>query len=491
MQCGGMTMNVITVLVDTVRRDFLKCYGNEHVRTPNISRLASMGTVYDNTYLGSFPCMPARRDFFTGKFEFPWRGWGPLEDDDVSLPQILKANHKPSMLISDHYHLWERGAGNYHYDFSGFEFIRGQENDMWITDPTIPISYPSSMEKICAHMYDVESGNDADGAFERYCRNINNRKTEEDYFAARVMRTAINWVERNRTLKDFFLLIDCFDPHEPFDPPYPYDQLYDSMYKGDKIIWPSYGWADRYTEKELRNIRSLYAGELSFVDKWLGRLLDKIEELNLLQDTAIIFVTDHGHMLGEHNVIGKPWLGLADSNLYQELAHIPLVIWDPHHPGNGQRVTDFVQLVDLFPTILDFFNINNNYNTHGRSVRIKENQTAPRPDVILWGKFGESINITDGQYTAFFAPTTSKAVWYSHSSPHRVRVTGRSDGFFEIEMPSIGELSPALYNIEEDPYQQHNIINERPDVIPILRNELQRFLNRIEAPNYLYNRYGL
>src|SRR5690606_31700986 len=97
------------------------------------------GTVFDNAYLGSYPCMPARRDLWTGRYEFPWRGWGPLEEDDPDIIRSVTQAGVTTQLITDHYHLWERGSGNYHHFFNGVEFIRGQENDMWITDPTIPI----------------------------------------------------------------------------------------------------------------------------------------------------------------------------------------------------------------------------------------------------------------------------------------------------------------------------------------------------------------
>src|SRR5947209_19143970 len=107
-------MKVILVLIDTLRHDFMGFNHNAWVKTPNMDRLAGKSCVFDNAYLGSYPCMPARRDLWTGRFEFPFRGWGPLEYNDQDLPKVLTIEHGvPSMLVTDHYHLWEAGSGNY------------------------------------------------------------------------------------------------------------------------------------------------------------------------------------------------------------------------------------------------------------------------------------------------------------------------------------------------------------------------------------------
>ena len=482
-------MNVILVLMDTVRRDYLSAYNSAtSVKTPNLSALAQQSVVFDQAYIGSYPCMPARRDLWTGHLDFPWRGWGPLEDGEDTLPAILTRHGVSTMLISDHYHLWEHGSGNYHMDFSGFEFIRGQENDHWITDPTIPIDYPAPVNRLCQHMMAIESGNDRPGAFERYRRNTYGRRTEEDYFPARVMRQAMHWLERNRTLEPFFLLIDCFDPHEPFDPPYPYNRMYDPDYEGPQFIWPSYGRADQYTARELQNIRALYAGELTFVDKWFGRLLEKVNELGLDQNTAIICVTDHGHLFGEHNLLGKPWLGLADPNLYQELAHIPLIIRDPQQP-HGRRESSLAQMIDLFPTVLDFFDLDIPPGLHGRSLR---SSSTPSASIALFGKFGESLNVTDGQWVAFIPPNShTPPIWYSHRRPHRVRVRRTVWDGFEIELPDTAGLFPALFHVEADPSQSHNVGGERKDQWAYLKARVRVRLAEIGAPSYLVDRYQL
>ncbi|NPV54248.1 MAG: sulfatase-like hydrolase/transferase [Firmicutes bacterium] len=483
-------MKAIVVLIDTLRRDHLGFYGNKWIQTPNLDRFAARSVVFDNAYVGSYPCMPARRELFTGRYEFPWRGWGPLEDNDADIASILQTADIPSMLITDHFHLWERGSGNYHFAFTGFEFIRGQENDFWITDPDIKIEYPAAKEKLAKHI--------KQGGFERYARNIAFRKTERDYFAPLVFQTAIDWVERNRNHKDFFLMIDCFDPHEPFDPPFPYNQMYNPGYKGDQVIWPNYGYCDLSPE-ELNQVRALYAGEVTMTDRWLGFFLDKVEQLGLMEDTMIVICTDHGHMFGEHGLMGKPWSAMADSNLYQEIAHIPLMVYHPKLETPGKRISKLVQIVDVFPTVLEALHIPIPDNIHGKSLLpyvLNSGESTTIREYACYGRYGEAINITDGEWTLFLWPPTeanNPLYWYSPRPPkfHVEKVIGPyENGRYPCEVPR-GHSRSALYNVKDDYQQQRNLIDEEPGVVRRLVNGLKDFIASIGAPREQLVRLGI
>ena len=201
-------MNVILILCDTLRRDHVgaysggrplnECWSGEapgwSVPTPNMDRLAGRGVTFENCWCGSTPCMPARRDIYTGRFEFLERGWGPLEEEDRDLPRQVSGppnrsvrwtterGYRVSYLLSDHFHLWEQGAGNYHMGYTGFDFVRGCEADGLYTDPC---------EFFCPEGDRLEKN-------ERHWRNVHYlRQSEGDYFCAQVFQRAADWVERN------------------------------------------------------------------------------------------------------------------------------------------------------------------------------------------------------------------------------------------------------------------------------------------------------
>lgn len=484
-------MNMIVILLDSLRRDHLGAYGNEWINTPNFDALADQSTVFDNAYIGSHPCMPARRDMWTGRFEFPWRGWGPLEPDDVDFASIMKASGKTAMLITDHYHLWERGSGNYHFNFTGFEFIRGQESDWWKTEPLDSLDYDADLDKMAKHARPM--------ALQNYARNTASRTTEEDYFFPRVVNQASDWLERNHSHEDFLLFIDSFDPHEPWDPPEHYWKQYNPGYSGQQVIWPKYGSAAYLSPEELEQVRALYAGEVTMVDKWLGVLLDRIETLGLLENTVVVITTDHGVLLGEHGMIGKPWasMGDADANIYQELAHIPMMIRHPN--GIPQRREELVQLVDLFPTILEGVNVDVPGETHGYSLHGLVTGAAvawPRK-YAWWGRFGEAICITDGLWLLMKWPGGSSNAplkWHSYSPPSYSKLLSsigeRKEDGYPVSL-DIGNHTTALFNLSSDSGQNHNVADEYPNEARRLEEALAEKLRSVDAPSEQLERLGL
>jgi len=482
-----VALNVVLLVIDTLRYDFLGFNGATGVHTPNLDRLAARSTVFDRAMLGSYPCMPARRDLLTGCFEFPFRGWGPLEPEDRNLAAIAGESGVTSMLVTDHYHLWEKGSGNYHFDFSGYEFVRGQEYDRWIVEPGGAPS-PIAPAKQVGHL--------APGLYEQYSRNVAGRRTETDYFPALVMARAADWLERNRERQGFLLMIDCFDPHEPFDPPSFYTDLYDPGYTGDEVTWPTYG-RNALGEAETRHVRALYAGEITLVDRWLGVLLHKLEQLGRLEDTMIVLTTDHGHMFGEHGLMGKPWSALSDSNMYREVAHIPLIVYHPR-ARPGRRVTDLVQLVDVYPTVLEALGAETPAGIHGHSLlaHVTGEGAGPARDVACYGRFGEAINVTDGEWTMFLWPPSERnepLLWHSRTPPEfgATRAIGAyRDGHYPVSCAR-GPMSTQLFNVREDPGEQRDVLAEHPEVARRLRGAVAGFLRDVGGPPEQLERLGL
>ena len=129
-------MRVICLLCDSLNRHFLSAFGTAVAETPHLDWLARRAYVFEKHFSGSLPTMPTRRELWTGNYEFLWRPWGALEPWDKELPAIIRSAGSLTALITDSYHLFERGSGNYHFHFDGWEFFRGFENDPWVTELT-------------------------------------------------------------------------------------------------------------------------------------------------------------------------------------------------------------------------------------------------------------------------------------------------------------------------------------------------------------------
>lgn len=214
-------MNVILILIDSLNRHHLPAYNPESpVSTPNLDRIARRAFRFDNHFVGSLPCMPARREIFAGRKEFLWRPWGPLEQFDDRLPKLLEDAGYSTNIVTDHYHYWEEESGGYIQSFQGAELIRGHEVDFWKRPVADEKPVPKWVENI-------ERWRDGDWP-RRYYANVMDFKDEEDYFPARVFSGASRWLGENaaRDERPFFLQVESFDVHEPFDVPEPYASMF-------------------------------------------------------------------------------------------------------------------------------------------------------------------------------------------------------------------------------------------------------------------------
>ncbi len=379
-------MKAIVILMDSLNRRFLSTYGNEWVKTPNIERIAEKSTVFDNHWTGSAPCMPARRDMLTGRLNFLERNWGPIEPFDCTLPEVLRKRGIRSHIVTDHYLYFITGGENYCQSFDTWENFRGQEVDPWVSrfdneDINVPEYYGK---------YEVQ-----------YYLNRSGYKSDGDFSTPKTFQQAAQWLERNKNADNYLLWVEAYDPHEPFDVTEEFLDLYGDDYKGKEYFWPEYGVVNVPLDA-LQHIRKRYAALVSMTDKWLGKMLDVMDKNDIWQDTMVIFTTDHGYMLGEHNFMAKNFMPA-----YNEVFHLPMMIHMPGQTKPGQRINGLTQNIDLFPTILDYFGIDQ--KSCGNPIRgksllaLSKNEVEKVRDYALYGYFGKSINITDGKYTYFRA----------------------------------------------------------------------------------------
>ncbi len=331
-------MNVVMIMNDTLRYDHVGANGNDWIQTPNLDRFAAESAVFDRHYLASFPTIPNRHEIMKGRVGAPFQKWGPLEWDALTLPEVLRDNGYVTMLINDTPHLMNYGYG-FDRPFHAWQMIRGHEVDRVRTD-----YFENAEFAIDDKVQDSER-------MSLYHRQTKDRRTESDWFSPQVMQAACDWLERNAGHENFFLWVDSFDPHEPWDPPQHYVDLYDPGYDGVVPVWPVFGeTAGRYSEAEMKHIRALFAGEVTMVDRWIGRVLDTIDRLGLCDNTIVIIVSDHGFGLGERGFLGK-------RPQFPETLHTLMMVRHPDGIAAGKRIPALAQHPDLTPSLLDMLDI--------------------------------------------------------------------------------------------------------------------------------------
>ncbi|RKW18661.1 MAG: hypothetical protein D8B54_01725 [Catonella sp.] len=137
-------MRTVVILIDTLRKDFLKAYNPDSwALTPNLDAFSQESLVFDNHFVGSMPCMPARRDIFTGRLNFLERSWGPIEVFDVTFPQLLRQHKIFTHITTDHCHYMRLAGDGYLQQFDTWDYHRGQEGDPWISSFLLMTWLPS------------------------------------------------------------------------------------------------------------------------------------------------------------------------------------------------------------------------------------------------------------------------------------------------------------------------------------------------------------
>ncbi len=398
-------MKAVFVLFDSLNRHMLGCYGGTRIPTPNFDRLAARCVRFDNHYVGSLPCMPARRDLLTGRLSFLHRSWGPLEPFDDAFPEILaKQRGTYSHLVTDHFHYWEDGGATYHTRYDSHEFIRGQEGDPW--KAMVQPHWERLREKYHALQFTTDRRT-------YKAQNIINRefiREEKDFPSVQCMAAGLDFIERNGEADNWVLQIETFDPHEPFHAPARFRDRFPTDYRGPVLDWPRYGRVDELPE-ECEELRANYYATVALCDHLLGQLLDVFDAKDLWKDTALVVTTDHGFLLGEHDFWAKNRM-----NLYQEVAHIPLLVHDPRAPArSGESCAALTQAMDMAATFLELFGVAPTPGMEGIPLAASR-AGKQRREAMIYGYFGGAVNVTDGRHTYHrYPPDLKKQEIYQYT----------------------------------------------------------------------------
>ena len=487
-------MKAIMVMFDSLNRRFLPPYGCNWVHAPNFARLAERTATFDNCYAGSMPCMPARREMHTGRYNFLHRSWGPLEPFDDSVPEMLRRAGVYTHLVTDHQHYWEDGGATYHNRYNTYEFFRGQEGDAWKGRLPAPGEKPSDYP---------QRRTPPPGPDQSHLSGRRGRPPQ-----TRIFDAGLEFIETNADRDRWLLQIETFDPHEPF---FSYDDLQDALRQtpmtGPSSTGPTTGAVTEPPET-VQHARNEYAALLSMCDASLGRVLDAMDEHELWDDTMLIVCTDHGFLLGEHGwwaKIVQPW--------YDENIHTPLFIWDPRSRWRAQRRkcagADDRFRADAARLLRPGADPRHAGAPAGRTIA----DDAPVREAGLFGAFGGHVNVTDGRYVYMRAPRTpgNQPLLEHTLMPTHMRCAFLARGIAGAELvppfpftkgapvlrmpgaPDSGtdafESGTLLFDLETDPAQEHPLADR--DLELRLINLMLDLMRKNHAPPSQYQRLGL
>jgi len=433
-------MNIVLIIFDSLRQDHVGAYGNKWIKTPHLDKFAKESVVFTHCYPDSLPTIPVRRALHTGARVFPFRdhisvsdarsfnpipGWGPLPADKMTIGERLKEEGYRTALITDCYHMFKPGF-NYHCGFDNYLHIRGQELDLY--KKNIPV--PDCLVDKHLNDYMRQFPHIAKG-LKLFMGNNSFRRSEEDFFAPLVFREASKWLFENQDAERMFMVVDSFDPHEPWDPPEYYRRIYNKNESGANHIQSVYYyWKDALVPEELKILQANYAGEVTMCDRWFGFFLESLNLSGRMDDTIVAVISDHGHNLG-YEPADKGMVCKQAYPMTRSVADLVLMIRHPHGVGAGQIRNNFLHNFDLTYTLLSMAGIEQPPSMEGIDVwtSVLDEQRQLRDHVTIG--WGHAITVIDDQW------------WYN---------------------AGICREKPLLFNLVSDPHLTENLAYDAPDV---------------------------
>ncbi len=450
--------NTLLIVTDSTRRDFVSAYDDnvdELADTPNLEALAKESILFEHAVPEAMPTGTVRRALITGMRSFPFRNWTPTPDlpqepgwNDIYPYQPMftdvmgEAGVKTAyvtdnpFLVGPRFVNFRRTLNMARPDYSQGSYRAFNR----------PFKRPAPRSAIERYLFpklsdsiEVERLRDYVGWNNLY------RRRESDYSAARVIRSGMDVLDDLKDTQPFFLGVDAFDPHESLDPPRVYMSKYARVKGSEKQgIIPIQPWDTPYSrvhqlgidDETVERVRELYAAELTFVDRWIGRLLNKMDDLKLLDNTAVIYLSDHGLTLGEYGLLGKH-AAYPNWPIYR----VPYMIRHPDKKRAGERSNYFASTHDVASTLLGFMGI--------RAPGLMDGEDLSR---MFDGKkpYDEREYFTSA-YARYLICGDGRWVLITHSENKRVR----------------------LFDTQTDPEETENLAEQRPDIVARLRRVLE------------------
>ncbi len=389
--------HVIIISLDTARRDHLGCYGNSWIRTPKLDELASESILFTN-YMTVVPTtLASHTSLFTGKYPHthgtPRNGF-MVNRKNVVVTEILKHTGFRTIGIAGSFTLESR------FNFSqGFDY------------------YDEKFSRLVADR----------GIY------INERPAQS------VTDSAIKLLEKKGPALNLFLFVHYFDPHWPYVSPSPYNKMYKNNQAARQWFTQMQGTNNSSVDRE----KALnYAGEISYMDEQIGRLLDYLKKHRILDDAIVIVTSDHGENFREHP---QHWNhGLT---VYETTMSAVCMIRLPRMNKAGTKVKQLVASIDLMPTLLKYLGLSIPDDIDGEAIELTGREISFQPRIRF------------GQASKPWETVETDPRWYNI---HKARCV-YDDKLKYIQTPYA--LSEEFYDLSNDPYERNNLL-------PAVSNEL-------------------
>ncbi|NLT07211.1 MAG: sulfatase-like hydrolase/transferase [Solirubrobacterales bacterium] len=400
--------NVLMIMTDSTRRDFVGAYpGHDRLaKTPNIDALAAGGLTFDHAVPEAMPTVPVRRALLTGVRSYPFRdwqpeprlppfpGWSSIPAARPTFPEVMSAAGVTTAYVTDNPFLigprFARFRGS--LDESRPIYLQGEYRS-WNT----PMAHGkrASRRQIERYLLPTLAGTEVETRLREHV-GMDAGRSPDELSGARVMRGGLDLLDGLKDRQPFFLGIDAFDPHEAFDPPATYVRKPPAGEVEPILPFTTpFSTVEQVevTDEQVERIRELYAGELTWMDEWIGRILNRLDELGLAETTAVVFLSDHGIHLGEHGLLGKD-----NGTLTSSIHRIPYVIRDPEGRRAGERSGWFASTHDVAPTLLGFQGITRPGRMDGEDLSVMFGDGAPPARAVWTTCYANAVAAGDGRF---------------------------------------------------------------------------------------------
>jgi arylsulfatase A-like enzyme len=402
-------MNVLLIVTDSTRRDFVSAYGGADslARTPNIDALAREGLRFDHAVPEAMPTVAVRRALLTGVRSYPFRdwqateqlppfpGWNPIPEGRRVFPQMMRDAGVETAYVTDNPFLIGPRFADFRstLNISKPIYLQG-EYRVW--NQLLGKDDLASDRQIARYLLPGLKDTEAEQRLREH-EFVNKGLSPDQLSGARVARTGMKLLDTLKDRQPFFLGVDAFDPHEAFDPPEAYKRRIGAAQGIEPILsFPTpFARIDEIdvTDAQVQRVRELYATELTWMDAWIGRLLNKLDDLGLADSTVVHYMSDHGIVLGEKGILGK-----ANSTLGSEVHRIPYMIRHPEGKRAGESTGYFASTHDVAPTLLSMQDIAVPGAIDGENLSVLFDDEQPPAREIWTTAYADFVAAGDGRY---------------------------------------------------------------------------------------------